>query len=153
MGAVMIIVFAAGAAMGSERAGMGAVDVPEVRQGVSPGEWSRTNTGLQVVFSGLLIMDWKQSLVIARSHGTGIGPMDGPMRVWDVYGRTEMNPLLGRHPSVGRVNAYMAAALLSHAAISAALNEPYRTIWQSVWIGIEAETVRNNYQAGIRVSW
>jgi hypothetical protein len=98
-------------------------------------EWDSTDTGLQLVYTGLHIMDWGQTLRIAKS----------PDR-W-----RETNPILGRHPKQSTVNLYFAGTLAAHTAIAYLLPKDWRRAWQIVWIGVEAGYVYNNYRAGIRV--
>jgi len=54
---------------------------------------------------------------------------------------------------MGRVNKYMAAHTVGHAAVSYLLPPPWRKGWQYVWIGLEANQVRRNASAGIKIDF
>lgn len=97
--------------------------------------WTAGDTILQLTFSAVHAMDWSQTLYIARNPCTD----------------HETNPVLGEHPSKGRVNSYFASTLVLHTAISYVLPKPYRTIWQVVWIGGQAVTVKRNIDVGIKI--
>ena len=99
--------------------------------------WTTMDTVLQLTFTAVTVVDWAQTLRIARGH--------------DDY--VERNSLLGDHPSEGRVNSYFAAGIVAHAAVSYALPKPWRTMWQCFWIGGEVKTVSYNINAGLRLSF
>lgn len=88
---------------------------------------------LELGYTILHIADWQQTRRIARE----------PM-VWE-----EKNLFLGSHPSGLKVNRYFAATLAAHWVISMNLPNGYRRAFQGLTIGIEANTVRKNYQVGI----
>lgn len=109
-------------------------------------DWTTTDTALQVTYSVLHVMDWLQTRQIAAN----------PDR-WH-----ETNPILGEHPSKGKVDAYFATTLIAHTAISYLLPKevdalgykvPARNIWQMVWIGVEAGYVAHNYSLGIQAKF
>ena len=71
----------------------------------------------------------------------------------------ENNPILGRHPSLDKVNTLVPLGIIGHAVIAAALPKHYtifgfdvhpRLIWQGVWIGIEIDAVASNFKTGIK---
>ncbi len=103
----------------------------------APDEWTKGDTARQLTYATLHAMDWSQSLHIARNP--------------DQY--QEANPLLGKHPTVGRVNSYMATSLLVHTSIAYALPKKYREAWQYVWIGFKAGLVYHNHSIGIRIGF
>lgn len=98
-------------------------------------EWTDDDTRREAVYIALHIMDWAQTRTIARN----------PDR-WN-----EVNPILGEHPSVGRVDAYFAVMALSHMAVSDVLPTEYRDTWQYLSIGFEAGFVGHNLSLGIGV--
>jgi hypothetical protein len=106
----------------------------------------------QGVVTGSIALDWLQTHQIATHPNQ-----------W-----SETNPILGKHPSVGKVNSYFIACEVGHAAISYLLPKyiempkwvkeyihinklPIRNSWQFIWFGIESGTAYNNYQGGIRI--
>ncbi len=106
-----------------------------------PKKWTREDTALQTAFSTILIADWTQTLHIARN----------PKKY------NEGNPLvrtfIGKHPSVGKVNAFVGSCLALHTLISYKLDKPYRGYWQLFWIGMESDAVGSNYNMGITVGF
>ena len=100
-------------------------------------EWTATDTAFQLAYTTLHVVDWGQTLDIAKNPDK-----------WH-----ETNPILGKHPSIGRVNTYFITTLIGHTFISYILPKNYRRIWQCVWIGIEGGYVAHNYHMGIRVNF
>ena len=113
-------------------------------------KWTTTDTALQVTYTVLHVMDWSQTLHIARNPTTNAEKGAIPRHI------------IGPHPSEGRVNSFLAVGLIAHTAISIALpkkveilgmNIPARNLWQLVWIGIEQDAVRHNIRTGIKISF
>lgn len=98
--------------------------------------WTAMDTYLQSAFFAVLFVDWQQTREFTGS------PHKYP-------GKSEANPVLGAHPSPREVNQFFAGSVLVHTGISYLLPRPYRTIWQSVWIGVEIGAVATNASAGI----
>jgi len=92
--------------------------------------WTRFDTAMEATTAVTLALDWNQTIRIAAA------------------GR-EINPYLGPHPARHTVNTYFASCIVLHAAVAYALPKPYRTIWQGVFIMVEAKVVRDN----IRLGW
>ena len=92
---------------------------------------------LEAIFIGTTSMDWSQTQQITNN----------PMMYH------EMNPILGRHPSLGLVNMYFPISIGLHALIAYALPKPYREVWQMGWIGIETGMVVNNVSIGLRIKF
>lgn len=64
---------------------------------------------------------------------------------------SETNTMLGRHPSIGRVNNYFA---LTGALLYTACESGYGDKWvKYVWIAVETGAVAHNLSAGIQVKW
>ena len=87
------------------------------------------------VYLALHIIDWRQTLKIARNPG----------RWW------EINPLLGGHPSVGRVYAYFSAGLVAVIGLALLLPQPMGMVFAAFIIGIETGMVFLNYRIGLGV--
>ena len=100
-------------------------------------KWAKKDTALQLTYSILHIVDWKQTRYIAKHPET-------------YY---ERNPILGRHPNIGRVDTYFASTLLLHSGVSYLLSQPYRRYWQCIWIVHEIHTVGNNWKMGIEITF
>jgi hypothetical protein len=88
--------------------------------------WTTTNTALELSLASGLLVDTMQTIHFLRQ------------------GEEEMNPILGRRPSVRALLVYDVVALGLHAAVAYALPEPYRTMWQCVWVGAELGQVGSN---------
>jgi hypothetical protein len=91
----------------------------------------------EAAYLTLLAIDWSQTRYIAKN----------PDRF------REINPLLGEHPSLGKVNNYFVASALVNIAAVHYLPERYRKPFQYLTIGFEATTVAHNYSIGIKLDW
>jgi hypothetical protein len=98
-------------------------------------EWRDADTYREATYLTLHALDWLQTRNIARD----------PTR-WH-----EQNPILGAHPSVGRVDGYFALAGLAQYAIARYLPAEYREAFQYVGIGFEGGMVSHNFSLGIGV--
>lgn len=99
--------------------------------GGNPSEWTREDTARQVAWSILTLADRLQTLDIARDP-----------RCY------EINPLLGRHPSDGRINSYFAASLIAKALVSSWLPAPWRERWQGLGVSSSAYLIGHNDSVG-----
>lgn len=99
--------------------------------------WSRQDVALQATYAVLHVVDWGQTRYIA-GHPE------------EFY---EHNPILGRHPSEGEVNAYFAGTLVAHTLVTHFLPAKYRPWWQGVTIAVEGAAVGWNFNAGIKVDF
>lgn len=93
--------------------------------------------GAQLAYSALHCIDWAQTRNIARHSAT----------------LEEKNRLLGAHPSVRKVDAYMASTLAAHWGITYALPERWRAPWQGASIALEAGVVAHNWHVDIAARW
>jgi hypothetical protein len=67
----------------------------------------------------------------------------------------EFNPILGRHPTVGKVVGYFATTHTLHYLITRAMvdhNTPAPVVqaWEALGIGLEVGLVAHNYSVGLR---
>jgi len=69
-------------------------------------------------------------------------------------GLPEANPLLGRHPSLGRANVMIATGLLANAFLVPKIKDPRlrRGIWL-IMVVIELHAVHNNRSQGLRFNF
>lgn len=100
-------------------------------------EWTKEDTYREVAWQTLNLIDWKQTLIIANNP--------------DHY--KEINPIIGEHPSRGKVNTYMAVGAVSHLAMSYVLPKEYRVIFQYFTIGTSAYCVGNNISIGLQLGF
>ncbi len=105
--------------------------------------WDGTDTALQTLFITATVMDMTQTLHAFRHRQVRY---------------EESNPLLGRNPSVGRINAVIPTSIIAHTAIAVVLPKEMdlfgetihpRAIWQCFWIGVELEAVQHNRSIGL----
>ena len=92
---------------------------------------------LESIFITLCLVDWGQTLNIA----------DNPHLYY------ERNPLLGQHPSRGKVNTYFAIAIPLHIGVTYALPKKWRSFWLKGSIGVEVLCVGNNFVLGINTAF
>jgi hypothetical protein len=92
------------------------------------------DTALQVAFIGVAAVDRYQTANWDEEKYHEVG--------W-------ARPFIGDHPKSGDVNRYFMLGVAAHTAIAVILPKPYRTIWQSFWLGVEVNAVHNNYQLGL----
>ena len=110
------------------------------------GSWTEGDIIREFIWGTLHVCDWGQTLYAA----------DNPKRF------IERNPILGDHPSRGKVNAYMGTWLVAHPIITNYLPRevvwldtkiPLRAIFQSLSIGISGYSVIHNFSAGVHMSF
>jgi hypothetical protein len=101
---------------------------------VVPRAWSTAHIALASAFTVALLVDAAQTRSLARQGWPGF---------------QEANPLLGRFPSVGRVNSYTAVAGLSVLAVAAAAPPRVRSWVLGAALVVEALTVGGNVRSGI----
>jgi hypothetical protein len=99
-------------------------------------DWTNADTARQAAFFATSLVDLAQTRWIA-----------------DHPSHCEYNPLLGRHPSSGRVGAYFAAAAAAHTLIAYSLPADWRHGFQYVTIGAELSVVTHNARVGIRLEF
>lgn len=99
--------------------------------------WDTKDTYYQGAVIGTLLTDMAQTLYIA----------DNPNEY------SEMNPLLGKHPSQEKVVGYFMGWIVAHTAIAMALPPTYRRIWQGVFIIGELGAIGHNALAGVRLDF
>ena len=98
--------------------------------------WSKQDIALETLWVALHVIDWGQTRYIAK-HPT-------------FY---EGNPLLGKHPSVSKVDAYFAVGTLLHVGITHILPSKYRPYWQMITIGGSGYCVINNESLGVGLNF
>ena len=100
-------------------------------------DWDRTDSMLLGSALTLTAIDWGQTRDIAQH----------PERF------SESNPILGAHPSVGRVDNYFLISMAGIVGLSAVLPSRTRKYVLGGVTFVEAVVVINNHGAGIRVSF
>ena len=98
-------------------------------------EWKKEDIALQGVYTTLHLIDWSQTLKIRKSKNSEEG-----------------NHYLGSRPSRSKVNTYFAGTLIGHYLIAKWLDEPWRKVWQSFWIGRQYSAINHNKRDGFKIS-
>jgi len=104
-------------------------------------EYTTADKQREAVYLTLHVIDWAQTRTIARNP--------------DKYaeGGVVASRVIGAHPSVGQVDAYMVGSALLVMAVSRALPAEYRRVFQYVTIGDSAYSVGRNFSIGIWVGF
>lgn len=88
-------------------------------------------------------------------QGVALGDMLTTLDIAKHPGLVEENPLLGQHPSDGKVLGYFAATGVLHYLVTRELvreNVPAPIVqtWEALGIGLEVGMVAHNYSLGLR---
>lgn len=90
----------------------------------------------------------------AAYQGLALVDMGTTLDIRKHPGFSETNPILGRHPSDGKVIGYFAACGISHAVITHSLVNAGWTktaaAWEAASIGMELNFVDHNYTIGLK---
>ena len=97
-----------------------------------------TTLALWIAMNAAIVMDWGQTRYVANHH--------------QQYEEI-VNPFLGKHPSIGRVNAWFVGSLAVNNGIMVALPEKYRPYYAGVVTAYEARLVIRNNSIGIKIDF
>lgn len=101
------------------------------------GEWTEDQRRMGAALAAVAVVDWAQTRYIADSGGK-------------FY---ETNPIIGKYPSMRRVDTYFAASLLLGAAVLDALPTEYRDTALKAGLVLELLVVSNNARIGVGVKF
>ena len=104
---------------------------------IAADKWSKRDKNLELTYQALKFIDWRQTRYIAKNS--------------DKY--YEMNPILGKHPSVDKVDAYFIGTAILHPIITHFLPKEYRPWWQGITITLSGACVINNVIVGIKMDF
>lgn len=99
--------------------------------------WSEDQLRMGAALAAVTVVDWAQTRYIA----------DNP----DSFHET--NPIMGRHPSIGRVDRYFATSILVGAVVLDALPSEYRDYALKAGLVLEVLVVSNNARIGVGVKF
>lgn len=99
--------------------------------------WSEDQLRMGAALAAATVVDWAQTRYIA----------DNPDRFH------ETNPIMGRHPSIGRVDRYFATSVLVGAVVLDALPSEYRDYALKAGLVLEVLVVSNNARIGVGVKF
>ncbi|MDA8122236.1 MAG: hypothetical protein M0Z38_06695 [Deltaproteobacteria bacterium] len=108
-------------------------------------EWTKTDTAFQAAQTAALVADWAQTRYTARDWNRQAEHQEEGVHY------KETNPFLGEYPSMRKVDRYFIGFLVGATAVSIALPNPYRRIWQTFWIIYEVDFVRKNHSIGVKI--
>ncbi len=97
-------------------------------------KWTKQGLTLQGVYYLFKFIDWRQTRYGAKNP------------YW-----YEVNPILGKHPSVSAVDRYFFITTVLHTAITHYLPQRYRVWWQGITIAGSAGCVGWNLSVGIKM--
>ena len=98
--------------------------------------WTREDIWLESTWQVLHVVDWGQTRYISESPD-----------YWEV------NPILGRNPTRGRVDAFFVAVAALHWLISDSVGPGIRLRWQWISIGAKGGFVYHNWSLGVGVQF
>ena len=101
-------------------------------------EWTKGDTAREATYLTLRVIDWGQTRNIVHREAEGY---------------SETNKILGKHPTINEVDAYMAGAALGHILIAAALPRKWREGFQYVTILELVIAVVHNNSISLKVDF
>jgi len=99
------------------------------------GDWTTVDTVWQSAYTLALIGDCAQSRDAANYYP---------------YKYMETNPVLGEHPSKGRIDNVCLATAIGHLGISYLLPAPWRRVWQVGTTVVEVGVVIHQHSIGLK---
>jgi len=99
--------------------------------------WSKEQKIMEAMTAATYIIDCGQTLDIAKNPSC----------------YKEMNPIIGEHPSKGRVKSYFAGLIVTHLLISSLLEPKQRDLWQKITLIISGGNVSRNYGLGLKINF
>jgi len=108
---------------------------PLVATAQSSHHWNASNVALASGATLEVLIDWSQTRQAMRQ------------------GWAERNPILGSHPSDGKLMVYNILAIGGNLGIGAALPSRWRTVWFSTIAAVEAFTIAGNASLGLHVGF
>jgi hypothetical protein len=104
-------------------------------------KWEETDTVLIL----LCVADWAQTRDIATNRSD-------PCITFDQSGFTynEINPILGRHPTLEQVDMYFLASISANILIIKYANPKIKKWWTIIGIATETYFVSHNVQIGVK---
>ena len=101
-------------------------------------EWTKTDTAREAAYLILHVVDWGQTRNIVHRRDKGY---------W------EANPILGKYPSIKRVDSYFSFMAVAHVAVAYVLPRGWREGFQYTTAGLKTGLIINNNSIGLRVDF
>ena len=102
-------------------------------------EWRTEDTYRETAFQVLNVIDWGQT------RTTALHP--------ELYQEDESAWVIGKHPTTGKVDAYMAESAVLHFIVAYYLPESWRVPFQYITIGGKLNATIGNASIGIKMSF
>ena len=102
-------------------------------------EWTSGDSYREAVFQTLNVIDWGQTRYVAEYP--------------DQFYERESQQFIGKHPTTGKVDAYMAESAILHLAVSYLLHSDWRSAFQYLTIGGKLNATIGNASIGVKVSF
>lgn len=103
-------------------------------------EWTKADTAREVAYLILHVVDWGQTRNIVHRYQQGED-------FW------EANPILGKHPSIKRVDSYFSFMMVAHVAVAYVLPRGWREGFQYTTTGLKTGLVISNNSIGLKVDF
>lgn len=100
--------------------------------------WTKKDICLEVAWECLEVMDWGTSRNIIRRKSEGY---------------YETNLILGKHPSMTKMDLYCIGWMIIHPIVTNYLPRPYKEYWQYSSIVISGGYVANNFSIGLKLTF
>ena len=116
-------------------------------------DWNNIDIALDSAFLVLLLGDWMQTRTLARNGWViKTGPCDPnqPEKGENHVRYEEQNMILGRRPSLLRLDTYILLVGVAHTIIAHQLPEAWRRRFLLGSVALEVYAVNNNFQLGVR---
>ena len=104
--------------------------------GCATDPWSKQDIALEAAYMLVTAADLNQTLQIK-----------------DHPGMIETNPLMGEHPTDGRIYSHFATCAVLHVLVVDLLPSKYRGMFQMLGIGFESSVVYHNNQLGLSIKF
>lgn len=137
------------------------INPPAIYEENKPVYLSNTEKAAEAVFWMALAADWLQTRDIVKNHGPktyaaysyykDIYTVYEPQRTVD--GLHETNLILGRRPTLLKVDIYFLLSGIIHYQVLKRIPTEYRTAFQTVSIGVELYCIDRNLKLGLKISW
>lgn len=106
-----------------------------ISQNINAKEWTTEHTKWETAYLITHIIDWGQTLEITQNPKY-----------------TELNPIIGKYPTRGKVNKYFLTTAIGHYLVSKHLTSN-RELWQKTSFFFELGIISRNVQLGIRTNF
>jgi hypothetical protein len=109
---------------------------------------------LQRALIVIQLVDWLQTRTIATQGHWKTSTIEYPYGIteerkyWE-YDYYELNPLLGKRPSLSAVDTYFAASIVANILIFKYTNPKFKKWWSIIGISLETYCITGNISAGV----